>query len=135
ARALALTAALVALAPRPAHAGGFVVPEVGARRTGMGAVVGRPDEACAIYHNPAGMTLLPGTHVYLSLGFFFPTSSMQLRPFNGSPLYIRQPVDTQGYYPETVPTRLFGLVPMLAATTNLINDKLWLGLAFYVPNA
>jgi long-chain fatty acid transport protein len=129
--AIALAIALASTA----HAGGFVVPDLGVRRTAMGAVVGRPDEPAAVYHNPAGLALQPGTHVYVSFGVALPTSSFRLRPWPGSDRFITTPALADGYYPESRPTSAFGVVPMIVATTNVLSDKLWAALSFYVPNA
>ena len=32
------------------------------------AVIGRPDEPAAVFHNPAGLVLQHGTHLYASFG-------------------------------------------------------------------
>lgn len=117
-----------------AHAGGFAVPEVGVRRTGMGAVVGRPDEPSCIYHNPAGLTLLEGTRLYVNFGVGLLTSKMNLRPWAGSDRFITQPVDSSGYYPAASPKVAIGVIPMLVATTSLWRDRLYGALSFSVPN-
>jgi long-chain fatty acid transport protein len=47
--------------------GGFSVPEQGASSLGMaGAFIAKADDLSAIFHNPAGLTQLKGTHFYLS---------------------------------------------------------------------
>src|SRR5687768_18428179 len=56
------------ISPDGARAGGFGIPEIGARRTAMAAVVGRPDEPTAVFHNPAGLSLLRGVHLYATMG-------------------------------------------------------------------
>ncbi len=134
-RALGLLVALSAASPRAAVAGGFAIPEIGARKTGMGAVVGRPDELDAVYHNPAGLTLLPGTWLSISIGASLPSSDFRLRPWPGSEKFIDAPVSSDGYYPETQPTRAFGVIPFIAASTNLLSDRLWIAASLYVPNA
>ena len=133
--ALVACAGTIAALAGTAGAGGFAVPEVGARRTGMAAVVGRPDEPTAVYHNPAGLTLLEGTHLYVSLGASFPTTDMRLHPWPGSNQYINEPLDAEGYYPRTQPTRAFGIIPMIVATTNVFTRDLTAAISFYVPNA
>jgi long-subunit fatty acid transport protein len=136
ARALGFAVALLLLGGgAPAHAGGFAVPEIGARRTGMVAVVGRPDDLSAIYHNPAGLTLTQGTQLYVSFGASFVDTSFRLRPWAGSERFIDAPVDAGGFYPSTKPSRAFGLIPMLAASTNLFTEKVVVATAIYVPNA
>lgn len=135
-RAAALAALLgCCLAPAGARAGGGIVPEMGARKTGMGAVVGRPDELAAIYHNPAGLVLSPGTNLYLSAGVSLLDLGLRIRPWQGSGDYIDAPVDAAGYYPEVTPSRAFGVVPMLVGSTSLLSDRLVLALGLYLPNA
>lgn len=131
-----LLAAALVVGEGPARGGGFAVPEVGTRRTAMGAVVGRPDEPSAVYHNPAGLSLLPGTHLFVSLGVSLPDTDIRLAAWPGSaPYQTRFPVDGQGYYPPAVPTRAVGAIPMIVASTNVVSDALWAAVSLYVPNA
>jgi long-chain fatty acid transport protein len=59
--------ACVAFAAPPARAGGFAVPEQGARALGLGgAYVAQSDDATAVFHNAAGLGFLKGKQ--LSLG-------------------------------------------------------------------
>ena len=118
-----------------ASAGGFAIPEMGARRTGMAAVIGRPDEPAAVLHNPAGLALLPGTHLYVSLGLSLLDTEFRLRPWADSERFLEQPVGADGYYPETEPSRAFGVLPMLVATTEILPERLYVALALYVGNA
>lgn len=135
-RGLGVVAALLLLGSGgPARAGGFAVPEIGARRTGMAAVVGRPDDLSAIYHNPAGLTLTQGTQLYVSLGASFVDTEFRLRPWPHSDEFISAPVDAAGLYPATKPSRAYGVIPFLAASTNLGTEKLVGAAALYVPNA
>lgn len=120
---------------RPSHAAGFAVLEYGARRTAMGAVIGRPDDLSAIYHNPAGLILSPGTNIFLNAGVAVPTSDYQLRPWDGSSRFINAPIDQNGYYPRAVPTRAFGILPMIVASTDFGTDKLVGGVGIYFPQA
>ncbi len=133
--ALLLALAAISASPRGAAASGGVVPEMGARKLGMGAIIGRPDDLSAIYHNPAGLVLSPGVNVYLNVGVALLDTEMQLRPWEDSDRYISDPVDAEGYYPPFSPSRAFGVIPMLVASTNLLSDKLVLALGFFVPNA
>ena len=120
----------------PAHAGGFGVPEMGARRTGMGAVIGRPDEPAAVFHNPAGLTMLPGLRLYTSVGLALLRTEFQLLPWDRSDEFITdiQP-GADGYYPTVRPTRAMAVIPMLVATYEAMPDKLYLALSSYVTNA
>jgi long-subunit fatty acid transport protein len=118
----------------PAAAGGFGIPEFGARRTGMGAVVGRPDEPSAVIHNPAGLSMLGGVHVYASMGIALLDTSFRLRPWDQSERFIDAPVDAEGYYPAVEPTRAFAVIPMIVVTADLWKGKLFGALSTYVPN-
>ena len=132
---LAVLAALgCATLATPAHAGGFGIPEIGVRRTGMAAVVGRPDEPAAVFHNPAGLTLLPGVRVYASFGLALLNTEFKLRPWQDSDRWITAPVDANGYYPTTRPTRAVGAIPMLVASAEILPRKLWGAVAAYVSN-
>ena len=118
-----------------AHAGGFGIPEMGVRRTGMAAIVGRPDEPAAVFQNPAGLTMLHGTRVYASFGLAFVSTEFRLRPWQDSDRFIDDPVDADGYYPAQKPTRAMGAIPMIVATSPLWRDKLYGAFSLYVSNA
>lgn len=117
-----------------ARAGGFGIPEIGARRTGMAAVVGRPDEPTAVFHNPAGLTLLSGVHIYATMGLSLIDTSFRLRPWDQSERFINAPVDADGYYPAVEPTRAMGVIPMIAATADFLDHKLVGAVSAYVSN-
>jgi long-chain fatty acid transport protein len=131
---VSILASAVALAA-PAHAGGFGVPEYGARRTGMGAVIGRPDEPAAVFHNPAGLTMLPGLHLYVSMGGALLRTEFQLKPWDRSDEFLDEPVSPDGYYPTVRPTRAAAVIPMMVATYEAMPDRLYLALSTYVTNA
>ncbi len=60
--------ALFVMAPATADAGGFYLSDIGARGMGRaGAFVANPDNVLALHYNPAGLSLLKGLHVELSL--------------------------------------------------------------------
>lgn len=135
-----LVAAAVLLVPRVADAGGFGIPEVGARRTAMAAVVGRPDEPSAIFHNPAGLTLLPGMRVYATFGLSLLDTEFKLRPWDceadacrSDELLEREP-GSDGYYDTTRPTRAMGAIPMLTLSAEILPGKLWGAIGAYVSN-
>ena len=118
-----------------AHAGGFGIPDIGVRRTAMGAVIGRPDEGAAIYHNPAGLIMQPGWHLYLSSGLAMIRSEFQLHSWNESDRFLGVSAGSDGYYEPVSPTRAMGVIPMLAVTGEVIPGKLVLGGSIYVGNA
>src|SRR5512140_3988604 len=128
-------ALVVALAAGSAHAGGFGIPDIGVRRTGMGAVIGRPDEGAAIYHNPAGLVLQHGWHLYLSAGLAVVRSESQLQPWGDSDRFLGTTPGADGYYAPVHPDRAMGVIPMLAVTGEILPGKLVLGGGVYVANA
>ncbi|MBP8807064.1 MAG: outer membrane protein transport protein [Kofleriaceae bacterium] len=132
AAALALAAALAV--PDRATAGGFGIPEIGVRRTAMAAMIGRPDEPAAAFHNPAGLSLLPGVRLYASFGLALLSTEFRLKPWDQSDRFLTEPVDSEGYFAAIRPTRAVGAIPMLAATAEILPGKLWGGLAAYVSN-
>lgn len=134
---LARTAPLlvVALAGASVHAGGFGVPDVGVRRTAMAAVIGRPDETAAIYHNPAGLVLQHGWHLYLSGGLFAVNTEFQLQSWDQSDRLLGTPAAADGYYAPVRPSLAMGVLPMLAATAEVLPNRLVLGASLYVANA
>src|SRR3954463_2160249 len=118
-RALSIVVA-AALATSTASAGGFGIPDIGVRRTAMGAVIGRPDEGAAIYHNPAGLVLQHGWHLYLSTGLALVRSEFQLHSWADSDRFLGVTADGDGYYQPVRPARSFGVIPMLALTGEII---------------
>jgi long-subunit fatty acid transport protein len=127
-------------APRQAAAQGFIIPEIGARKNAMGTAIGRPDDLSAIYHNPAALTRLRGTHVGMSFGAAYLRTNIRLAPWGcdtsgcKSNQFIDRPVDAGGYYPEQSPG-IFAPIPFLGASTNLWSEKLVGAVGIYVPNA
>lgn len=132
--AIAITFCALILSSVTANAQGFAIPETGFRKNAMGAVIGRPDEPSAVYHNPAGLADQRGTRIYLSFGSVFLGTKFRLRPWPRSDEFLNDPVDADGYYPTASPST-FAAIPMIVASTNLWSEKLVGALAIYVPNA
>lgn len=131
-RAVVVVAAVTAASQ--AQAGGFGIPEIGIRRTGMAATVGRPDEPSAVFHNPAGLTLQHGFRFYASFGLSFVSTEFRLQPWEKSDEYLQDfPLDDEGYYPATKPERAIGAIPMLVVTRQ-INDRIFAAASLYVAN-
>lgn len=118
-----------------ADAGGFNIPEIGVRRTSMGAVIGRPDDLSSIYQNPAGLTLSEGWHLYLSAGIALISSEFQLQPWERSDEFLGITAESDGYYRPIKPSRALGVIPMIAASGEILPHKLTLGVAIFVGNA
>jgi long-subunit fatty acid transport protein len=132
----ARTVATVILAmTTAAQAGGFGIPEIGVRRTGMATIIGRPDDASAIYHNPAGLILQHDAGLYLSMGLSLLDTEFRLQPWDQSDRFLDAQPESDGYYAPVKPTRAMGVIPMLAATYEILPDKLVAGAAIYVGNA
>jgi long-subunit fatty acid transport protein len=126
---------VVMLAAAQARAGGFGIPEVGVRRTAMGAVIGRPDDPSALYHNPAGLVLGgDGWHLYVSAGLALLSTSFQLAPWQDSDRFLGTSPGTDGYYGAVKPTRALAAIPMLAVTGRLL-PRLYVGAGAFVGNA
>lgn len=135
-RPLACSLLLLGLlaAPEEAAAQGFIIPEIGARKNGMGAAVGRPDDLTAIYHNPGALALLPGTRAGFCFTAAYLQTDIRLRQWPGSDELISTPVDADGYYPRQTPG-VFAPIPFIGASTNVLTDRLTVALGLYVPNA
>ena len=118
-----------------ARAGGFGIPDIGVRRTAMGAVIGRPDENAAIYHNPAGLVLQRGWHLYLSTGLAVVRTEFQILPWDQSDRFLQTTPGADGYYAPVRPARAWGVIPMLAVSGEILPGKLVMGAAAYVGNA
>ncbi len=132
----------LALSASAAQAGGFGIPEIGVRRTGMASIVGRPDDPSAIYHNPAGLALSHGLQLYISCGLSLLDTQFSLAPWSdtvgdhavSSDAYLGT-AGANGYYAPVKPTRAMGVIPMIAVTDEVLPGKLWLGGGVYVGNA
>jgi len=116
---------LVLLACGQARAGGSFMPDIGVRRLGMLAVVARPDDVTAIFHNPAGLTLQKGTHLYHSQSWFL--ADLKLR------LYDSQGVLRPDH--EISPDWNVGAIPFLGVASDLGTERWRLAIAAYAPNA
>jgi long-subunit fatty acid transport protein len=125
--------ALIALASH-AQAGGFGIPEIGVRRTAMAAVIGRPDELSALYHNPAGLVLADEWRVYVSGGVSLLGTEFELSPWERSDEFLGTTAEGNGYYAPVKPSRAMGVIPMLAAGGRVWN-KLHAGASLFVGNA
>src|SRR5262245_8143744 len=129
------SAAIVLVFATSAHAGGLGIVDIGTRETAMGAVVGRPDDGSAIYHNPAGLVLAPGWQLVVSTGLALPKTELRLAPWPESDRFLGATPEADGYYATVRPNRAFAVVPMLAVTAELVPKRWYAGLALYVGNA
>jgi long-chain fatty acid transport protein len=129
---IALGAGLLAASPRAALAGGFYVPEQGARSVGMAdAVVAAPGEVSGVFHNPASLSTVGlldaevgGLLVFPSFKFFRAPAT---DPFAPSP--AQSTID----FPVSKNTNGVGAVPFLGVGSNLGVKNLGVGVGVYVP--
>jgi long-subunit fatty acid transport protein len=129
----AFVVAMATTAPK-AFGGGFGIPEIGVRRTAMGAIIGRPDDPSALYHNPAGLVLQDDWVVYVSAGLSLLSTQFELAPWDQSDRFLGVSPTSTGYYAPVSPSRAFGVIPMIAVAGKL-TDKLHVGAAVFVGNA
>lgn len=111
----------------PGHTGGFYVPEVGGRATGMGAaVVADAADPSAVFHNPAQLAETTGTTVELAADLVLPRISFFRRP-------VTDPnTGANLRFAEVSNTNHAIAIPFLGASHRL-TDRLALGLAVYTP--
>jgi len=125
-RALPIVIGVMAMYPLLAWAGGFTNPDFGGRKLGMFAVTARPDDVTAIYHNPAGLTLLYGTQLYHAQSWFLMDLKARLYDSHGKLL----PEDH-----EIKPDWNVGVSPFFGVSSDLGTRDWRLGFAIYAPNA
>jgi long-chain fatty acid transport protein len=143
-------------AAAPAHAGGFHISILGARRSGMLTNIANPDDLTALFANPAGLAAHKGTQVLLSSGFSALSSSFQLQALDASRFpeinagcgdpraagtTCPWPIGSDGYYTQSIsPERASGVIPYLGISQDLgvfspaLKD-VTVSAAFYAPGA
>lgn len=145
--ACALIVLVSSLAPaRPALAGGFSIPLIGGRGSTKLAFVARPDDTSAIYHNPAGLSLLGPYQIDLSgLGIlsYSRYSRCASTVFDASGSATGCGLDASGntqYAPGVETTKYggyprgFGILPYLGMTGRFGLKRWNFGLALYSPH-
>jgi long-subunit fatty acid transport protein len=100
----------------------------------MATVVGRPDDGSAVFHNVGGLTMQPGLRIYVSSGLELLHADFQLHEWEHSDEFINEPVDAEGYYEPTSPTRSLGVTPMIVVSKDVLPDKLWVAASLFVSN-
>jgi len=113
-----LTMVLMAGALGPAARGaGFGIYEGSARGDALGGtLVGRADDASAIYYNPAGITQLPGDQFMVGAMLIAPKTDVRT-------------LTPQGWI--TSSTKDNAWIPPHVYATHQINDSLWLGAGLF----
>ncbi len=124
-RGLVIAIALAAL-PARARAGGYYVPEIGARGTALGAaVVADGADPAAVFHDPAELAGA-GTQAEVAAGLFFPSVTFFRRPLTdpntGANLHFDGASNTNTVIP----------VPFAGASYRL-GERITGGLAVYAP--
>ena len=131
--ALALAACLQVASRPAAVAGGFHITTMGGSRTSMTAILARPDDGTALFHNPAGLADQRGVRAHLSVGLPLMRMEQRLMALDAgrfpaiNPEGCQQlpggcpwPVDSEGYYERAItPERIFGLLPFASVSTDL----------------
>lgn len=133
--AVAAVLGVAALAPSPARAGGFEIPDNGAQALGRGgAFVAKADDGTAIYFNPAGLARQRGTRLYGGGNLFLHSYEFQRA---GS--FPDDPNDAQtpwGGKPFPVVTNSGGpfFAPFVALSTDFaFFDRLTIAVGAYGP--
>ncbi len=123
---------LASLAARSAHAGGFYVPEQGARSVGMaGASVAQSGDASAIFHNPAGIAA-PGKLVAeVDALALFPRFTFFRAP-TANP-FATSPADATISFQRAKNTNSLEVVPFLGVMSDCGIEDLGVGLGIYAP--
>jgi long-chain fatty acid transport protein len=118
------------LSPSLAHAGGFYVPEVGARSTSMGAAVtAQSEDASMLFHNPAGLAGQKGTQIQINALGVLPKFEHWRRPVEVPDGAGSQTIN----FDKVQNTNKFGVVPSLFVTSDFGVDNLAVGLGLYIP--
>jgi long-chain fatty acid transport protein len=115
---------LATIHPGRAEAGGFSVTQFGSRRTGMLANMGAPDEATALFHNPAGLADQHGWRLHLSSSMVFADSKFKLvalDPTRFPEIDANEwPVGSDGHYERIIePLSTMGFLPYVGASRDL----------------
>ncbi|MFH2009661.1 MAG: outer membrane protein transport protein, partial [bacterium] len=142
---LALLTLLPLLPPSTAYAGGFTIPLIGGRASTKMAFVAKPDDTSAVYHNPAGLSLLgpyqidiSGTAI-LSKSRYSRCLTADCTPDANGNIYAPAVESTRPRDPYTGDYRSaypkgFGILPY-AGLTGRFGLKRWtFGLAAYSPH-
>src|SRR5262249_55587624 len=76
-----------------------------------------------------------GWHLYISAGLSLLNTQFSLHSWDQSDRFLGVTAGADGYYQPVKPSRAFGVIPMLAATGEILPGKLWVGAAVFVGNA
>jgi len=149
--------ALLLLLPGTARAGGFTIPLVGARMLGQAAFTTHPDDTTTIYHNPAGLLLLPALRADVSgtgilAGTYYDRIDYPQLGTSGEFDTSRAPggacpdegaaagYDAQGFVrepcfrPTVEPESRFGVIPFAGVAAPLGDLPVALGVGLYSPH-
>ena len=116
-----LTCAAILIGSPQARSSGFLIYEHGAAAMGMaGAFVSVANDPSAIFHNPAGIAWLEGTHINFGTTLIRPVASLSL-PNWPDPTYRTVDQENQLFYPPSF------------YITNKFSDRITAGFGFFVP--
>lgn len=131
----AVSAALGAgLAPSAALAGGFEIPDHGARALGRGgAVAAGVNDGTAIHYNPGALALQKGTRLYINNNLMFPNVTFERASLDGDVWNLvdqnGDPIARQDFEPVRNANRIFpiGAFAVLSSDFGLKNWTFALG--------
>lgn len=124
---VALCFAAASLWCSTANAGGYYVPEQGARSMALGgAVTAYNPDLTTLFHNPAALVSLPGTQVQLSATGVMLDIRHWRRP-------VERPDGSLHFFKKTENSNGFGAVPSFFASSDFGVKNLRVALGFYVP--
>jgi long-chain fatty acid transport protein len=130
--AASLGAGVLLGSSRDARAGGFYVPEQGARSVGMAdAVAAAPGEVSGIFHNPASLSTVGTLDAEVGGLLVFPSIRFFRRPATDP--FAPSPAQATIDFPESKNTNGVGAVPLLGVAGNLGVKNLGVGVGVYVP--
>lgn len=130
--AAAPVSACLLLAPRSAQAGGFYVPEQGARSVGMAdAVAAAPGEVSGIFHNPASLSTVGALSTEVGGLLVAPSFTFFRRPATDP--FAPSPAQATIDFAPSKNNNKLGAVPFMGIASNLGVDNLGVGLGVYVP--
>lgn len=92
----------------------------------MFAVIGKPDDVTALFHNPAGLTLQDGTQFYHAQSWFFNETAIKMYDSTGDLL----PLDH-----DIKPSWSIGFIPFLGVASDFGTEDFRAAFGLYAPNA
>lgn len=113
---------MLAIPMSTAYAGGFSIYEQGARAMGRAsAFAACPADPSAIFYNPAGLTLLDGTQIYVGATVIIPSGSFEGSNYFTGGVTVSHDQASQLFFPPNL------------YISHRVNEKIVLGLGVHTP--